>query len=324
MSPGPAPAPLAVSPAQQAVLTALLRRSSCPQALALRARIILGAAAGQRNEPLGPAGWAAPRTPCASGGPAGPPPPRTWPIADDDRPALERAIAAALADAPRPGAPATFTAEQIVQIINLACRPPEQLGRPVAAWTPRELADEAVQQGIVATISPRSVERFLGRGRPPAAPEPLLAQRQGQGRRPGRVRRAGGDDLHRLCLRPDAGGAGLPCRQHRRDDRHPGAGARRPDQADAPRLPRAARARVHPPRHPQPDRHLQRRHRAGPRPRARADPHGGRLRRAHRAGPRHRPGGALALPRRQPQHPPVRGAGPAGGRPLRASPTTWA
>ena len=52
MSPGPAPVPLTVSPAQQAVLTALLRRSSCPQALALRARIILGAAAGQRNEPL--------------------------------------------------------------------------------------------------------------------------------------------------------------------------------------------------------------------------------------------------------------------------------
>ena len=41
-----------VSPAQQAVLAALLRRSACPQALALRVRIILGAAVGQRNEPL--------------------------------------------------------------------------------------------------------------------------------------------------------------------------------------------------------------------------------------------------------------------------------
>jgi putative transposase len=180
MSPGPAPAPVAVSPAQQAVLTALLRRSSCPQALALRARIILGAAAGQRNEPLARQLGCTPKTV------------RKWrsrwvaaaahlAVAGDDHPALERAIAAALADAPRPGAPATFTAEQIIQIINLACRPPEQLGRPVTAWTPRELADEAVQQGIVAAISPRSVERFLGRGRSPAAPEPLLAQRQGEG-----------------------------------------------------------------------------------------------------------------------------------------------
>jgi Homeodomain-like domain len=180
MSPGPAPAPIAVSPAQQVVLTALLRRSSCPQALALRARIILGAATGQRNEPLARQLGCTPKTV------------RKWRSrwaaaaahlahTDADQPALERAIAAALADAPRAGAPATFTAEQIVQIINLACRPPEQLGRPVTAWTPRELADEAVQQGIVARISPRSVGRFLGRGRSPAAPEPLVAQRQGEG-----------------------------------------------------------------------------------------------------------------------------------------------
>jgi len=45
-----------------------------------------------------------------------------------------------------------------VQIINPACRLPEQCGRPVTAWTPRELAEEAVGQGIVAAISPRSVE----------------------------------------------------------------------------------------------------------------------------------------------------------------------
>jgi putative transposase len=168
MAPGPTPLPVIVSPAQQAVLAALLRRSSCPQALALRVQIILAAAAGQRNEPL------ARRLGCT------PATARKWrarwvaaaahlAIADADAPALERAIAAALADAPRPGTPATFTAEQIVQIINLACLPPAQFQRPVTAWTPRELADEAVKQGLVASISPRSVERFLGRGRPPAA-----------------------------------------------------------------------------------------------------------------------------------------------------------
>jgi putative transposase len=97
--------------------------------------------------------------------------------ADADAAALARRIATVLADAPRPGTPVTFTAEQIVLIINLACRPPEQVDRPVTAWTPRELADEAMKQGIVAAISPRSVERFLKRGRSPAASEPLLAQR---------------------------------------------------------------------------------------------------------------------------------------------------
>lgn len=183
MAPGPAPAPLTVSPAQQTVLTALLRRSSCPQALALRVQIILGAAADQRNEPLARQLGCTPNTV------------RKWrsrwaaaaphlAVAAAARPALERAIAAALADAPRPGTPATFTAEQIIHIINLACRPPDQVGRPVTAWTPRELADEAVNQGLVATISPRTVGRFL-KGRRSAAPsQPLLAQRQGQARRP--------------------------------------------------------------------------------------------------------------------------------------------
>jgi putative transposase len=63
----------------------------------------------------------------------------------------------------------SFTAEQIVQIVNLACTPPPQLGRPIDAWTPRELADEAVKQGFVSAISARSVGRFLKRGRSAAA-----------------------------------------------------------------------------------------------------------------------------------------------------------
>jgi transposase len=169
-----------VTPAQRAVLTALLRRATCPQALARRARIVLEAAAGARNEPL------ARRLDCT------PKTVRKWRArwadaaaqllaADDDPVALAGTIAAILADAPRSGAPGTFTAEQIVQIINLACRPPAQLGRPVAAWTPRELADEAVKQGLVAAISPRTVGRFLKGGRSAAAPQPLLAHRQGQG-----------------------------------------------------------------------------------------------------------------------------------------------
>lgn len=176
---GPLAAAIGVTPAQRAVLRALLRRTTCPQALALRARIVLEAAAGRRNEPLARQLGCTPKTA------------RKWRArwadatarllaVDDDPAALALAVAAALADAPRPGAPGTFTAEQIVQIINLACRPPAQLGRPVAAWTPRELADEAAKQGIVGTISPRTVGRFLKGGRPAAAPQPLLAQRQGQ------------------------------------------------------------------------------------------------------------------------------------------------
>lgn len=179
MSPGPAPLPLVLSPAQQAVLTALLRRASCPQALALRARILLGAAADQRNEPLARQVGCTPKTVRKWRGRWRAAAPRLAAV-DDDPAALAQAIAAVLADAPRAGTPGTFTAEQIVQIINLACRPPEQLDRPVTAWTPRELAEEAVKQGIVGTISPRTVGRFLNGGRSPAASQPLLAQRQDQ------------------------------------------------------------------------------------------------------------------------------------------------
>jgi len=166
---GPLAAPIQVTPAQRAVLTALVRRTTCPQALALRARIVLEAGAGRRNEPLARHLACTPKTA------------RKWRArwadaaarllaVDDDPVALAQAVAAVLADAARPGTPATFTAEQIVQIIALACRPPEQLQRPIPAWTPRELADEATQQGLVATISPRTVGRFLKGRRPATAP----------------------------------------------------------------------------------------------------------------------------------------------------------
>ena len=49
---GPQPLAITVTPPQQVVLEGLLRQHSCPQALVLRARIVLAAASGQRNEPM--------------------------------------------------------------------------------------------------------------------------------------------------------------------------------------------------------------------------------------------------------------------------------
>jgi len=74
-----------------------------------------------------------------------------------------------LDDAPRPGGPATFSPEQIVQIVAVACEPPEKSGRPISHWSARELADEVKKRKIVSDISPRTVSRFLKTGRPPAA-----------------------------------------------------------------------------------------------------------------------------------------------------------
>jgi putative transposase len=87
-------------------------------------------------------------------------------------------IVEALTDHPRSGTPATLTAEQMVQMVAVACEDPADSGRPISHWTPREVADEVRKRGIVETISTRSVGRFLQSGRLTAASGGVLAQRQ--------------------------------------------------------------------------------------------------------------------------------------------------
>jgi putative transposase len=77
---------------------------------------------------------------------------------------LAKLMSEALTDAPRAGAPGKFTAEQLTQIISVACESPDACGRPVTHWTPRELVDEVVKRQIVDGISPRHLDRFLKRG----------------------------------------------------------------------------------------------------------------------------------------------------------------
>jgi transposase len=79
----------------------------------------------------------------------------------ESRAVLRRAIEAVLADEPRPGAPGTFTPEQVTQILALACEPPEKSGRPITHWTVQELTDEVIRRGIVASISTSQVYRYL-------------------------------------------------------------------------------------------------------------------------------------------------------------------
>ncbi|WP_330217256.1 helix-turn-helix domain-containing protein [Paenibacillus durus] len=55
----------------------------------------------------------------------------------------------------------TFTEEQVVQIVAIACEDPKDCGRPISHWTPREVRDEAVKRGIVPAISVTQVGRFL-------------------------------------------------------------------------------------------------------------------------------------------------------------------
>jgi len=82
-----------------------------------------------------------------------------WECTESHR--LREAVLDILSDAPRPGTPATFTAEQVSQIVALACEPPKLSRRPIDHWTLRELRDEAISRKIVADISVSQVGRIL-------------------------------------------------------------------------------------------------------------------------------------------------------------------
>jgi putative transposase len=170
---------LIITERQQSTLQSMARSSTCPQAVAQRARMILLAFDGLENRDI------AEQVGCERHAVG---PWRLRWIAVFDRlihaeccekpSALPNAIQELLSDLPRSGRPGKFTAEQVTQILAVACEDPEKSGRPVTHWTPTELADEVVKRKIVESISARQVGRFLKSGRPEATPQPLLAQRQ--------------------------------------------------------------------------------------------------------------------------------------------------
>lgn len=172
---GPKPLSITISPPQQAILDHLLRQHRSPQALVRRIQIIFAAAAGLPNEQIARQLTCTPKTVRRWRARWAAAQPHLTAAEADDR-ALRSLIAEVLADDPRPGAPPTFTAEQVIHIMALACTPPADSGRPIDAWTPRELADEAEKRQIVASISARTVGRFLKTGRPQAPSQPLLAE----------------------------------------------------------------------------------------------------------------------------------------------------
>lgn len=180
-----------VSAAQRSVLEGLVRAYTTPQHIAQRARIVLMSAAGRTNvhqaAELGTDAqrirrwrrrWAdaQPAIAAAEG-------------ADCEPADIRDLILAVLRDEQRAGRKPTFTAEQVAQIIAVACeKPSEESNRPVTHWTPRELRDEVIKRGIVGTISVRHIARFFGGSRSKAASVAVLAQREGEGHRSGRLR----------------------------------------------------------------------------------------------------------------------------------------
>jgi transposase len=145
--------PIQLSAEHEREMTALLRAHSTPQKLAERARIILLAAKGVGvDEAAGQPGiWHKTASTWR----------RRWRDAD-----ATAGVAVRLSDAPRSGAPATFTPKVICKIVALSCEDPEALDVPISHWSQSELARQAVRRGIVESISLGSVGRLLKRSGP--------------------------------------------------------------------------------------------------------------------------------------------------------------
>jgi transposase len=153
-------AKVVITERQQAILVELSKSRTESQMVVQRATVVLRAFAGWLNEQItaeiglgvGQVGvWR-----------------RRWQAAWEELTALEcreprrlrEAILEVFRDAPRSGSPGKFTAEQVTQILALACEPPEKSGRPITHWTRKELHAEVLKRGI-AQISESQVGRYL-------------------------------------------------------------------------------------------------------------------------------------------------------------------
>ena len=157
--PGRKPPMIELSEQAECDLEQLVKAHKTNQQIALRGRVILKAGAGKRNAEIARAEaisismvrlWR-----------------QRW-LDLQPLPLSELSVKERLEDLPRPGAPPRITADQMCQIVALACEAPEKSGgSPLGAisqWTGREIADELMEQGIVETISARHARRLLKRG----------------------------------------------------------------------------------------------------------------------------------------------------------------
>ena len=189
--PDPRAVPVDVTCREQGILEHIIRQQNNPQWLVTRAKIILRAATGQSNSKIARELGNTRQT-------VG-----TWrkrwqaseeqreAVADetDDAKSLREFLEAIFRDNIHSGSPVKFTAEQMAQIIAIACEVPETSGYPVSHWTPKEIVREAVKRGVVESISERQVGRFLKRGGLETSPNSLLAQHNRK--RPGGVQTTG-------------------------------------------------------------------------------------------------------------------------------------
>ena len=151
---GPKPDPLSLSEIERTALERLIRRHTTAQQVALRGRIILEANAGKNNSQIARELGVSVETVRAWR--------KRW-LALQNIALADLSVQERLRDVARPGRRSQITAEQICQVMAMACEQPKD--RPISQWTGREIADEVMRRGIIQQISPRHAARLLKKGR---------------------------------------------------------------------------------------------------------------------------------------------------------------
>ena len=150
---GPKPDPLSLIEIERTALERLIRRHTTAQQVALRGRIILEANACKNNSQIGRSLGVSVETVRAWR--------KRW-LALQNIALADLSVQERLRDVPRPGRRSQITAEQICQVMAMACEQPKD--RPISQWTGREIADEVMRRGIIKQISPRHAARLLKKG----------------------------------------------------------------------------------------------------------------------------------------------------------------
>jgi transposase len=137
------PYQVVVTEEDRAVLTKRVRSQRCAHRDVVRARIVLAAGDGMTNAEIA----------------------RRLGICEDTVRKWRARFCArglpGLADRPRPGRRRIFPATAEAEIKALACALPAETGVPLARWSCAELAAEAITRGVVHSISPSTVGRWL-------------------------------------------------------------------------------------------------------------------------------------------------------------------
>jgi Homeodomain-like domain-containing protein len=154
--------PIELTLRQRELLDQISRSRTSKQAHAERARIILLSAEGKSNYQIGKELGVSAH--CAS----------KWrerwrakaaeltaAEAEEDKGAYKKRVLELLDDASRPGCPEKFTAEQICQMLSVACEAPEESEHPLSHWSLTSLIAEVVRREIVEGISKSQMHVFL-------------------------------------------------------------------------------------------------------------------------------------------------------------------